>query len=210
MALVRKVRLTNVAYGTEFFNSFENEYINGYIENNIPCVSVGDTLTVKDYIDNNISVWVGDTQVIWINRYWSTPITTVACDENIAYIHFQSVWNSTPWDLSVLVLYHKIDDSLTVYSYHSGNASGAVENLTLYAVNTQSQYQYKSSISGYSTEFGYLDWTEKKLFIGGTTKTNIVVPSLIDCSTVAEKNIITFGAKNYYSMGTNTLIQFNY
>lgn len=206
MATVKKLQLTDATTATNFFNSLSNPYISAYMDGTVPCVSLGDTLLVRNYIaSNSIRVYVNGTEVAAIYGYYSSPITTVACDENFAYIQFQGVWGGYAQDVSMIVLYHKISNSLSVYSYLSGGSSGAVENLVLYDTATQSQYAYKTSLN-YSMDTGYLEYTEKKLF-SNDLKTTILVPSFLDVSIIPEKQIITFRAKNYYSIGTHTLVE---
>ena len=60
----------------------------------------------------------------------------------------------------------------------------------------------------YTATLNYIDYSADLLFDSGLAS-DIVDPNMITCTTVPSDSVITFGGKNYYSAGPNTLIKLN-
>lgn len=207
MAQVIKTNLTNKDLAISFFNNLNNPYISAYEENNNCTININDIFLIKNVLSNGIALFVNGTQVASISRYWSNPQIIIAYDDNFVYLFIQGVWSGSLQSNHFCVMYHNLNDlSLYGWNYSESSSSGAIENFTMTDENSQDLYKYNTIFRNYDNPIGFIDYTQKLLF-ENDIKTAITIPGFLDCSTVTEKQVITFNGKNYYAIGTHTLVQ---
>ena len=82
----------------------------------------------------------------------------------------------------------------------------SITALNFKQVENQSYYKY-GSLLNYSCNLDSLDYSSNILFDSNNQITDIIDSNTFTCSTVLANTILTFNGKNYYSIGTNTLVE---
>jgi hypothetical protein len=106
------------------------------------------------------------------------------------------------------VLFEKIGNDLFYGASLSQGTGGSfvnIESLTLKNVDTGLTYKHGTILS-YSTELGHIDATNADILLSGTSKA-FTDTNFITCTAVTSNQVITFNNKNYYSVGTHTLVE---
>ena len=174
-------------------------------------------VTVNNIVSLIFNFGIGRTQVSYngsttsysvLNTYNPATITTVTGD-SIVYVQFNGVYGA---GRRILFLYEMIDNKSYFGAIGSGTESThawfSIADLTLRQVENNLTYTHKKMLD-YTTTLNYIDYSTDLLFENGDAVSDIADMNTVTCTTVTSDSVITFGGKNYYSAGTNTLIQLN-
>lgn len=207
---------------SNFGSNWKIADFNAFINNmNCPLVTVTSsttsllTLNVNNEIDVKFNYSSTRTQVTYngtttdyslINTANSMSATLVYSDK-VFYIHFNCAYNT---GRRFEFVYELIGNDGYYGAVGAGTASGSghawypISDISL--INTTSSLSYiHGKRLNYSTQMNHIDYTTDILFSAGYL-TDVVDPNFITCSAVAQDQVVTFNAKNYYSIGPNTLI----
>lgn len=126
---------------------------------------------------------------------------TVAYSDTLFYVYTRDQNGST--GIGVFLVYEKTPE-FQVYTYASSTGHPNIQTVTFTDMVTGATYKH-SGVLKYNTQPGYINYTSDVLLIDTTR--SYIDPNFISCSNVNADSVITFGGKNYYSAGTNTLIR---
>ena len=82
----------------------------------------------------------------------------------------------------------------------------SITEITLKQVEDQSNYKY-NQILNYSCELDNIDYSSNILFNSNDEITDIIDSNTLTCTPVPIDYVITFRGSNYYSIGSNTLVE---
>lgn len=199
MATVTRQRLTNSASA---WDSFFNGLNCSLISSSGGVVSIGTEFSLR-LSGITAYFYKGDTSLVGSTYNWPMTVT-VCCSDSLVSIQLQD-----PQSRRITLIYEKFGD-ITIYATagggnNSGTAFHSINSLTFTEYESELTYNHKARLN-YSNELGYIDFTSEVLFDSNNYKTDIEDPNFIACSTVPSNQVITFQGKNYYSIGTNTLV----
>lgn len=166
-------------------------------------------------IDNHISLSFGINAVYMsVDGGSSVRISRVAesCTAIITYT--ENLFSLNVVDNSgraYAVIYEKIGDSI-FYGWNGNTDNWSayhgfyrLEEITLTNLETSETYTHSPRLN-YSCELGVIDYTECCLFKAGYR--DVSEPNFISCSAITANQIITFEGNNYYSIGSNNLVEY--
>ena len=128
---------------------------------------------------------------------------TVGYSDTLFYVYTRDQNGST--GIGVFLVYEKTPE-FKVYTYAESTGHPNIQTATFIDMVTGATYKH-SGVLKYNTQPGYINYTSDVLLIGSTR--SYIDPNFVSCSNVNMDSVITFGGKNYYSAGTNTLIRMN-
>lgn len=156
---------------------------------------------VQTSIDaSGIDIYVNDNYCIsgsWQFRQFRVLVAYT--DDSIYYSNIYVGSTSAPY---FHYMYKPIEGDIYEGWYGANNAT--IYDLPLTNQSTGDVYKY-SPILTYSTKFGYIDCVTNLLFKAGYPS-DIEDTDFISCSTIAPYQTYTISSKNYFSIGTNTLV----
>lgn len=126
---------------------------------------------------------------------------TVAYSDTLFYVYTRDQNGTT--GIGIFLVYEKTPE-FQVYTYASSTGHPNIQTMTFTDMVTGATYKH-SGVLKYNTQPGYINYTSDVLLIGSTR--SHIDPNFISCSNVNADSVITFGGKNYYSAGANTLIR---
>ncbi len=126
---------------------------------------------------------------------------TVGYSDTLFYVYTRDQNGSS--GIGIFLVYEKTPE-FQVYTYAESTGFPDIQTVTLTDMVTGATYKH-SGVLKYNTQPGYINYTSDVLLIGTTR--SYIDPNFISCSNVNADSVITFGGKNYYSAGTNTLIR---
>jgi len=143
-----------------------------------------------------------DGTMITSSTVYGLSTITVAYSDTLFYIRTRDE-NSD--GIGIFFVYEKTS-AFTIYTYNTSTASGFqdIKNYTFTDINNQNTYKH-GAILNYAAQSQYINYCGDVL-LQGTLK-SYGDPNFIACSTITPDNVITFGSKNYYAVGTNTLVR---
>lgn len=177
----------------------------------VPQISIDNHLFAKNFImDNNFYVYYDDTRLDAIGRsYGGIKTLFVIYDEDYLYLMIIGYWNNVP-SIRAVFYYRKTDN----YAWHGYGRAGYdipesyayIENINITDVPNGDTYLFKTVFGSYTVPADHIDITTKRLFKNGIVS-DITFNGILDCTTISPFSMITIGGKNYYAIGTNTLIE---
>lgn len=183
-------------FTSDSFITVDTENSRIYIDEAHSCYIYRDWWQYQFYINGTISAQP---------TFRSDDTITVAVSDTLFYMH---AYNSTLGD-QMFVLAQKLENGL-IYKF-AFKRDAADQFIPLdYSWNYTDMYNdsllYKhSKILNYSTYPNYINYTTDILLLNDIR--TYFDNDLITCSAVTPNNIITFGSKNYFAIGTNTLVR---
>ena len=128
---------------------------------------------------------------------------TVGYSDTLFYVYTRDQNGSS--GIGIFLVYEKTPE-FRVYTYANSTGHPNIQTATFTDMVTGATYNH-SGVLKYNTQPGYINYTSDVLLIGSTR--SYIDPNFISCSNVNADSVITFGGKNYYSAGPNTLIRMN-
>lgn len=176
----------------------ENNYFNlyvGAVEDNI--------LKFQGPRYGVAGLYVKGTNVTDSNWGVDLPITVCYTDK----LFFMYTRNSSSNIRGLSFFYEELGDmKLYGYSYSAtDNSFKPLDIITLTDNVSGLQYAHSKRLN-YTASTGYIEYVPHQLFQSGVI-TNINDNNFISCSTIAANQSVTIAGKNYYSIGTNTLVE---
>lgn len=183
-------------FTSDSFITVDTENNRIYIDETHSCYIYRDWWQYQFYINGSIS-----TQP----AFNSNDTITVAVSDTLFYMH---AYNSSMGD-QMVILAQKLDNGL-IYKFNFKRDTANQFIPLDYSWNYIDMYNdnllYKhNKILNYSTYPNYINYATDILLLNDTRA--YFDNDLITCTTVTPDNIITFGSKNYFAIGTNTLIR---
>ena len=167
-------------------------------------------------IDNHVTLSFGINAVyLSVDGGSSTRISRVSESCTVVITYSDKLFSLNVVDNSgraYAVIYEKIGDDC--YYGWNGNVDNwsayhgfySIEEITITNIATSESYTHSARLN-YSCQLGIVDYTDDCFFKAGYR--DIPEPNFIACSTLVANQIVTFEGVNYYSIGTNTLIEYN-
>lgn len=209
MAIVKCKNLTvkNNAQGwKDFFDSFNSSIISTSIS--------GEILNVT--VDNDLIIQFDDFSGTWFyirvyrngTQLTSKPMEsgsdgkqelTIAASADMFYLQLKDRF---PHYFSVV--YENVASTNLYGYYYDASSRIPITAMTLYDVNSVETYTH-GNVLNYACGIGTLNYLPNDIIYSGSSK-YALDSNFIACSTVTLNTMITFNGKNYYSVGTHTLI----
>lgn len=109
-----------------------------------------------------------------------------------------------------LSVYEIIDGTRYFNAINNNNDSSGITwypitKIPLKQIENQNYYSHSKMLS-YTAPLNYIDYSSDVLFSGDTVS-DIADTNTLTTTNIAQNDILTFGAHNYYALGPNTLIQ---
>ena len=195
----------DISYFLTFFESL-----------NCPLITVDrDNKTVD--IDNNVTIAITVGSNVNYSRNftftengssWTSgqyyPVTIIACySDKFVFLKIVSQNSTTTY---TTYIYEKNGSDIYSGHYLGSSASCDINSITtLNKYDSLDTYKYGVMLN-YSNFTGYIDHTDLRLLTSNNEITSILDENFLACSTVTFNQVITFEGKNYYCIGTHTLV----
>lgn len=209
-----RIYVTPTTYADDFYSYIHQYYTNVSHEDESTDITFDNKFTLR--IPKSQSrppvQLVFDNEEINIASFGYMPEacyvdTILIIDTNILYFYITRVGYSNEGNGGFVWVVDQDNKNfvggISIISTNIGN----IERATFYDVDEESTTPYSlGKIFDFEYGFNKLLYTDSCpiSFANGYSS---LIPGLIPCSTVTPKQIITFGGKGYYSIGTNNLIQ---
>lgn len=145
----------------------------------------------------------GELTRVYVQRSGYYATLTLCSTNNLFYFQIQDNTGSSGAGQDFTFIYQLINSNF-YYGYKTGStAFHALETISLNAVDNN-VYKY-SSLIPYSAPAGQIYFRDSSLLLLSSIKA-VETNEFISCSTVTLNSVITFNNKNYFSIGTNTLL----
>ena len=134
--------------------------------------------------------------------------TTVVWNNNLFYYQTYYLWDNNTTQRSVVFYEQTGDTAWCGYQYTDWSARHTFYSLTdipIYNIDDTTLTGYHRSAVNYGITPGYIDYTPYSLIVNGNNLQS-VDSNFISCSTVTPEQVVTFDHKNYFAIGTNSLI----
>ena len=200
MAFVEKRTGLGYAGICTFINSLGLDYI----------TVTGTTVVIDEHLSLSFSM---NAVYLSVDGGTSTRISRVneSCSVVITYIEkFFSLNVVDSNGRAYAVIYEKIGESIfwgwngNVDQWSTYHGFYSLEEITMYNLETSEAYTHTKRLN-YPCPLGVLDYSENCIFKGGYK--DLIEPNFLACSTVTANQVITFDGTNYYSIGTNVLVE---
>lgn len=99
--------------------------------------------------------------------------------------------------------YESINDE-SYFGYIEGTANASITDIQL--KDSNNVIYSRPLMMNYTKEIGMIDFIDHDLLVGAGI-TIIDDKGFIACSTITNNSVLTINGKNYYAMGTNTLVE---
>lgn len=189
-----------------FFDSLNCPLLSTEINGNNFYLHVGDIFTFRGPYNGNAGLIVKGTEVTQGGWGVDLPITVVYTDK----LFFMYTKNSSANTRGLSFFYEELGDKI-LYGYVFSTSNNSFKPLDIIPLTddvSSLQYQHSPRLN-YQAQTGYIDYAPQKLFSSGLI-TDIEDDNFIACSTVTANQVVSFEGKNYYSIGTNTLVELDY
>lgn len=144
----------------------------------------------------------GELGRVYVQRSGYYATVTICSTNSLFYLQIQDNTSGTT-GLDFTFLYQLVDNNF-YYGYKTGTtAFHALETISLTSGDNNT-YSYAALIP-YSAPVGQIYFRNGSLLLLSSMKA-VETDEFISCSTVTLNSVITFNNKNYFSIGTNTLI----
>lgn len=204
MTKVVRTLFNDAQNAVDYINALNNPTLYAYMDAGTSYLNINDVFLIQGLIGGTI-VYKNGTRISDLSRGYRNPITTIVYSDNFIFIWFYSTWGGG-WDTAYGVSYRKLGN-LELYSFLEQNGSfNPIENFTFVDEVSGQQYKYNKRLN-YSTDANVINYAQNILFESdGTTSADIIEPDILACSVIPVGQIITFGGRNYFSVGNNNII----
>lgn len=206
MAIVKtSTPSVNISYFLDFFEGLNCPLITVDRSNNK--VSIGEnayfTITVGTNVNYSRNFNFSENGSSWTSAQYQNVTIFVCCSETFVYIKLTSGSGNT----YTVYLYEEVDEDIYSGHYIGSSSSCNIYDVTLNCWSNNNSYKHGKRLN-YSCELGYIDFAKEVYFNSSGVKQNIEPTGFIACSNVTTGQVITFEGKNYYSLGSNVLVEF--
>lgn len=144
----------------------------------------------------------GELGRVYVQRSGYYATVTICSTNSLFYIQIQDNTSGST-GLDFIFLYQLVDNNFYFGYKHGTTAFHALETISLTSGDNNS-YSYAALIP-YSAPAGQIYFRNGSLLLLSSMKA-VETDEFISCSTVTLNSVITFNNKNYFSIGSNTLI----
>lgn len=212
MAKVKKGYYARLTWDENTFKAFIDSLncplITTSHDSNITTINVNNIVSVNFGNGKVTVVYNGQTVATYsiLNSYNDLHITA-AFNDNFFYFQVNCDYS---YGRRFVFLYETIDNK-NYFGYNgaevvSGRGWFSIHEITMIETESNLNYNHAARLP-YNCQTGLIDYASPDFLFSVGYKTDTEDNNFISCSTVIVNQVITFGGTNYYSIGTNTLVE---
>lgn len=213
MATIKTATYPGQSYSASKFKSFIDSFscslIITSLNSNTLNINVNNIVIVVLNMDNGRTqvIYNGTTTNYSLIDWYNSATITAACGNNIFYLQFNCEYGL---GRRFVFLYELLDNTNYWGATGAGTETGSghawysITDIPMIEVGPEVPTTHKALLN-YSAQAGYINYAHDSLFqndLKVKTDSNFKA-----CTTVPSNKIVTFGGKNYYSIGPNTLLE---
>lgn len=191
-----------------FIDSLNCPLITTSHEGYITTINVNNIVNVEFGNGKVTVVYNGQTVATYsiLNSYNDLYITA-AFNENFFYFQVNCDYS---YGRRFVFLYEIIDNK-NYFGYNgaevvSGRGWFSIHEITMIETSSNLTYNHAARFN-YNCQVGLIDYATPDFLFSAGYKTDTEDNNFISCSTITLDQVITFDGTNYYSIGTNTLVE---